>query len=305
MQIYGQYILHLGTVTEGVFKKDEAVKCSVDYVRRAPIAANHTMTHVLNFALKDVLVNKASSSDTITQSVDQKGSQVDENKLRFDFSWGGSLTTQQLADVERIVSEAINSEMPVDAYVAPLDKAKEISSLRAVFGEVYPDPVRVVAVSPTPVTKILENPQDSQWNGYSVEFCGGTHLTNTKEAEAFVLLQEEGIAKGIRRITGVTMTDAANAIKAGEKIAAMIKAAGALKGDELETQVKLLTAELNALTISAVLKSQLRDTLAQYSKTVMAWKKEMAAARSQQQQQIELRGCTAARMAAQPKNTFI
>ena len=280
VQIYGQYILHLGTVTEGVFKKDEAVKCSVDYVRRAPIAANHTMTHVLNFALKDVLVNKASSSDTVTQSVDQKGSQVDENKLRFDFSWGGSLTTQQLADVERIVSEAINSEMPVDAYVAPLDKAKEISSLRAVFGEVYPDPVRVVAVSPTPVTKILENPQDSQWNGYSVEFCGGTHLTNTKEAEAFVLLQEEGIAKGIRRITGVTMTDAANAIKAGEKIAAMIKAAGALKGDELETQVKLLTAELNALTISAVLKSQLRDTLAQYSKTVMAWKKEMAAARS-------------------------
>ncbi len=294
VQIFGQYILHLGTVTEGVFKKDEAVKCCVDYVRRAPIAANHTMTHVLNFALKDVLVNKASDSNTLSQSVDQKGSLVDESKLRFDFSWNGPLSTAQLADVEKIVNDSINSEIPIDAYVAPLDKAKEISSLRAVFGEVYPDPVRVVAVSPTPITKILENPQDAAWTSYSVEFCGGTHLSNTKEAQAFVLLQEEGIAKGIRRITGVTMADATNAIKAGEEITSRIKAAGDLKGLELESQVKILTTELNALTISAVLKSQLRDTLGAYTKIVMAWKKETAAARSGEitSQLIEIAGNT-------------
>ena len=280
VQIYGQYVLHLGTVTEGVFKKDDTVKCCVDYVRRAPIGSNHTMTHVLNFALKDVLVTKASDSGTSSQTVDQKGSLVDENKMRFDFSWGGPLTTQQLADVEKTVSDAIKDEIPVDAYVAPLGKAQEISSLRAVFGEVYPDPVRVVAVSTSPVSKILENPQDAMWNKYSVEFCGGTHITNTKEAKAFVLLQEEGIAKGIRRITAVTMTDAENAIKAGEEIAAKVKAAGNLKGLELEDAIKKLTVDVNEVTISAVLKSSLRDTLGTYAKSVVAWKKEAAAAQS-------------------------
>lgn len=280
VQIFGQYVLHLGTVMDGVFQKDEIVTCSVDYVRRAPIAANHTMTHVLNFALKDILVNKSSSTDALSQSVDQKGSLVDENKLRFDFSWGGSLTTEQLADVENVVSKVIHDAIPVDAYIAPLDKAKEISSLRAVFGEVYPDPVRVIAVAPTPVTKILENPQDSMWNNYSVEFCGGTHLSNTKDAQAFVMLQEEGIAKGIRRITGVTMADATNAIKAGEALSAKVKAAGDLTGLELDEAIKLLTVEVNETTISVVLKSKLRDILGEYSKTVIAWKKEVAAARS-------------------------
>ncbi len=281
VQIYGQYVLHLGTVTEGVFKKDGSVKCSVDYVRRAPIASNHTMTHVLNHALMDVLVKQGSNNDT-SQTVDQKGSLVDENKLRFDFSWGGSLTTKQLADIEKMVSDSINSEIPIDAFVAPLDKAKEISSLRAVFGENYPDPVRVIAVSPTPVSKILENPQDASWNNYSVEFCGGTHITNTKEAQAFVLLQEEGIAKGIRRITAITMGDAIAAKKSGDEFAAKVKAAGELKGLDLESEVKQLTVELNSITISAVLKSELRDLLGDYGKAVVAWKKEAAAARSEE-----------------------
>ena len=280
VQIFGQYVLHLGTVIEGVFKKDESVTCSVDYVRRAPIAANHTMTHVLNFALKDVLINRATDTNAVAQSVDQKGSLVDEKKLRFDFSWGGAITTEQLAEVEKLVSDAIKAEIPIDAYIAPLDKAKEISSLRAVFGEVYPDPVRVIAVSPTPVEKILENPQDASWKNYSVEFCGGTHLTNTKEAQAFVLLQEEGIAKGIRRITGVTMADAQNAIEAGKAIASKINTAGELEGLALEEATKQLTAELNGFTISSALKSSLRSTLDKYSKTVTAWKKVAAAAKS-------------------------
>ena len=80
------------------------------------------------------------------------------------------------------------------------------------FGEKYPDPVRVVAVAPSKVPEILSNPQDAMWNEYSVEFCGGTHLSNTKEAEAFALLSEEGIAKGIRRIVFVTQEDAKKAM---------------------------------------------------------------------------------------------
>ncbi len=279
VQSYGQYVLHLGTVVEGTLRKNESVKCCVDYVRRAPVAANHTMTHVLNYALKDVLVTNANEG-VAAQSVDQKGSLVDETKLRFDFSWGGALTTDQLASVEKIVSDVINDAVPVDAFVAPLDNAKKISSLRAVFGEVYPDPVRVVAVAPTPVTKILENPEDDSWKSYSVEFCGGTHLSNTKDAQAFVLLQEEGIAKGIRRITGITMADATAAIKAGEEIEKEVSVAGDLEGVTLEDAIKKLTEKINAASISAVLKTKLRDILASYGKKVVAWKKEQAAAKT-------------------------
>jgi len=279
VQIYGQYVLHLGTVVEGTLKKDDAVKCCVDYVRRAPIASNHTITHVLNHALMHVLV-LGGSKDAGTQAVDQKGSLVDETKLRFDFSWGGSLTTDQLAAVERRVSAVINDAIPIDAFVASLEGAKKISSLRAVFGETYPDPVRVVAISPTPVSEMLKTPEDPKWLEYSVEFCGGTHLSNTKEAKAFVLLQEEGIAKGIRRITAITMDDATAAIATGAEFESRVTAAGEMEGAALEDEIKKLSVELNALSISAILKIRIRETLGSYGKKVVAWKKEKAAAKT-------------------------
>lgn len=277
VQIFGQYVLHLGIVAKGTFNKNDLVKCSVDYTRRRPIASNHTMTHVLNFALKDVLVTKAGVT---CQSVDQKGSFVDDNKLRFDFSWGASLTADQLASVEKICLDTISNAIPVEAFVAPLENAQKISSLRAVFGEVYPDPVRVISIAPTPISNILENPENEDWKEYSIEFCGGTHLTNTQEAQAFVLLQEEGIAKGIRRITAITLDDAKQAIEKGGEIEKDIIAAGELKGLELESEIKKLTVELNGLSISSVLKSKLREVLADFGKTVIAWKKEQAASKA-------------------------
>ena len=276
VQIYGSFVLHLGEVTDGSVTVRDNATCSVDYVRRAPVAANHTMTHILNFALRDVLITNA-TSDQPNASVDQKGSLVDENKLRFDFSWSGPLTAEQLAAVERVCVDQINSSIPVDNFVAPLEDAQKISSLRAVFGEVYPDPVRVVAVSPSTVTQMLGNPQDDQWNSYSVEFCGGTHLKNTSEAQGFVLLSEEGIAKGVRRITGVTMKDAAIATAAASDFEAKLTEAGKLQGTELESQVKLLTVELEGLSISAAKKIQFRGTLGTYGKQVVAWKKKHAA----------------------------
>jgi len=94
------------------------------------------------------------------------------------------------------------------------------------------------------------------------------------------LLQEEGIAKGIRRITAITMGDAIAAKKSGEDFAAKVKAAGELKGLELENEVKVLSVELNNITMSAVVKSEMRDLLGEYGKAVVAWKKEAAAARS-------------------------
>ena len=276
VQIYGSFVLHLGKVTDGTVSVGDSATCCVDYVRRAPIAANHTMTHILNYALRDVLITKV-PGDQHGASVDQKGSLVDENKLRFDFSWSGPLTAEQLAAVEQICVDQINSSLPVDNFVAPLEDAQKISSLRAVFGEVYPDPVRVVAVSPAPISQMLGNPQDAQWNSYSVEFCGGTHLKNTSEAQGFVLLSEEGIAKGVRRITGVTMKDAAIATAAAAEFEAKMTEAGKSQGLELEAQVKLLTVELEGISISAAKKIQLRETLGSYSKQVVAWKKKHAA----------------------------
>jgi alanyl-tRNA synthetase len=278
VQNYGSFVLHLGEVKEGSLNVGDSVSCHVDYDRRRPIASNHTMTHVLNYALREVLVKKPErEGKKVTMDVDQKGSLVDEFKSRFDFSWNGPLTPQQLGDVEAICRERIAKEVPVDAYVAPLADAQKISSLRAVFGEKYPDPVRVVAVTPSPVPEILANPQDSMWNEYSVEFCGGTHLTNTKEAEAFSLISEEGIAKGIRRIVFCTKEDAKKAIATAEAFDAKVKEADALEGFELEAQVKVLVVELDTLTISAAKKAEFRDAIGAMTRKVLAFKKERVA----------------------------
>ena len=277
VQLYGGYVLHVGEVVEGDFSVNASVTCCVDYVRRAPIASNHTMTHVLNYALLDTLVNKTKDK---TGNVDQKGSLVDENKLRFDFSWNASLTTEQLADVEKCCADTIAKALPVTALKAPLEIAQKISSLRAVFGEKYPDPVRVVSISSHPIPSMLENPEDLTWENYSVEFCGGTHLTNTSEADAFILLSEEGIAKGIRRITAVTKQAAKVAMEKADAFEQKATAVGKLEGPQLETELKLLTEELKVLSISAVKKSTLRDMLASYSKKVIAWKKKFVVEQS-------------------------
>ena len=275
VQVYGSFIMQVGEVVSGNISVGETVTCKVDYARRKPIASNHTMTHVLNHALREVLIARPQreSGKEATMQVDQKGSLVDPSKLRFDFSWNSGLTPEQLAAVEKLCMERIEKEVPVSAYVAPLAKAEKISSLRAVFGEKYPDPVRVVSVGETPVTDMLANPQDATWNEYSVEFCGGTHLTNTKEAEAFALLSEEGIAKGVRRIIAVTQEEAKKAIAEASRFEAKVKAAGSLKGEELEIEAKELSNELNTISVSACKKLEFRDTLADFSKQVVAYKK--------------------------------
>jgi alanyl-tRNA synthetase len=302
IQLYGQFVLHIGEVVEGIFTVGESVTCSVDYERRRPIASNHTMTHVLNYALREVLVKRPTAEGKApSTSVDQKGSLVDEFKSRFDFSWNAGLTPEQLAEVEAICQDRIDKEVPVDAYVAPLKDAEQIGSLRAVFGEKYPDPVRVVAVTPAKIPDILANPQDAMWNEYSIEFCGGTHLTNTKEAEAIVLLSEEGIAKGIRRILFVTQADAKKAIADANAFEIKLEAGSKLQGEELEGAVKSLTAELDALVISTVKKTAFREILADMLKKVLSWKKEKLAG---QADEIQAKALAAGEAAAGNKVVF-
>jgi alanyl-tRNA synthetase len=196
-QSYAGYVVHVGSFTDSddSLTVGDAVTVSVDYERRALIAPNHTMTHVLNYALKTVLTPSGEGKQAEgAATVDQKGSLVDAEKLRFDFSWSGALTAAQVARVEAIVNEQIKRAMPVSAEVVPLAEASQIVSLRCVFGERYPDPVRVISVG-NEVPALLADPKNSEWNNYSVEFCGGTHLTNTSQAEDFALVEESGIAK--------------------------------------------------------------------------------------------------------------
>merc|ERR1712127_828300 len=117
------------------------------------------------------------------------------------------VSAKQLAKVEELCQGSVTAEEAVTSEVMPLDEAKKIEGVRAVFGEVYPDPVRVVSVG----------------SDTSVEFCGGTHVANTKEAEAFVITEETAVAKGVRRISAVTKGLALEAIEAGKVLQTKVK----------------------------------------------------------------------------------
>ena len=155
---YGGYVLHIGTVEQGVVRKGDRCTCNVDYERRMLIAPNHTLTHVMNWALRRVLQT----------DVDQKGSLVDEQKLRFDFNNTKPVAPAQLAEIERLVNEKVNSALTVYTSVVPIEEARQICSLRAVFGEVgafspshpqhYPNMVRVVSIG-KPVADLLADPK--------------------------------------------------------------------------------------------------------------------------------------------------
>lgn len=262
------YVLHTGqSPSGGPLKVGQEVVARVDYTRRRRIKPNHTMTHVLNYALKKVLGDH----------VNQRGSIVLPDKLRFDFSNNGGLTAAQLAEVEGIVRQQVASALPVYSMEVPLGQAKEINSLRAVFGEVYPDPVRVVSVG-REVEALLAAPKDEANMAYSVEFCGGTHLSNTSEARAFALLLEEGIAKGVRRVVAVTGDEAEKAIAEADRLAAQLAAAAKLPAAELAAAVNAAKVEVDAAEIPAAAKAGLRDQLAALGKVVLENQKAAAAA---------------------------
>jgi alanyl-tRNA synthetase len=213
-QVSAGFVLHIGTL-EGTLKTGQKVKAAIDGLRRRPIMANHTLTHVLNFGLRKALVYGREKGDVSAQTkvfVDQRGSLVDSEKLRFDFGFGKKLTAEEIALVEDECNRVIKADLPVNFANVALSDAMAIESLRAVFGEVYPDPVRVVSVGPT-IEELVANPKNfTAWKDFSVELCGGTHLGKTSEAKSFALLSEAGIAQGVRRIVGVTgeLADKAN-----------------------------------------------------------------------------------------------
>jgi len=212
------YVLHVGTVRSGTIAVGETCLAEVDYERRALIAKNHTATHIMNFALRDVL----------KRDVDQKGSEVVPEKLRFDFNGSKPLTLEEIEGVEKVVQSQIKQELPVHRRPTAIADAKKINGLRAVFGEKYPDPVTVVTVGPS-MEDILANPSDDKWTSYSIEFCGGTHIANAKEISNFVIVEEGSVQAGSRRIVAYTNDIADAAVALGNKLEAEAKKLTSLK----------------------------------------------------------------------------
>jgi alanyl-tRNA synthetase len=179
----GDVFVHRAALLEGrAPEPGEAVRVSVDTDRRKLIQGHHTVTHLLHWALHQVVSRDAS----------QKGSYVGPDKLTFDFS-SAPLTKQQVRDVEKLVNEKIAENAPVSWKEIPYAEAKARKDIIQFFGEKYGDTVRVLQISGVP----------HALNGYSMELCGGTHVKSTAEIGPFRILKEEAIAAGIRRIEGV------------------------------------------------------------------------------------------------------
>jgi len=281
VQVFGGYVLHSGLRPVQELRVGDEVFCDVDYTHRRCVAPNHTMTHVLNWALREVLGD----------GVDQRGSLVTAERLRFDFSYDASsgVATADLQRIEDSVKEVISQRLPVTFQEAPLAQAQAIPGLRAVAGEAYPDPVRVVTVGAGAVSELLASPEDAAWQQQSVEFCGGTHISNTSEAVGFALLEEKGISKGVRRITAVTGRAAEAAIEAGKRLEEQMIS---LEAEVDEKALLLLGQQLDETDTSAALKIDLRDRLGDLRKQLKKAQKkqkkkggkiskeELAAARS-------------------------
>eukprot|EP00127_Corallochytrium_limacisporum_P002595 Clim_evm31s134 gene=Clim_evmTU31s134 len=249
VQVYGGYVLHVGTIGTGALALGDEVVTTIDTDRRKPVMNNHTATHVLNFALRKVL-----------GEADQKGSLVLADRLRFDFTYGKAMTAQQIAEVDKICKEVIDANKKVYKDFAPLATAKEIHGLRAMFGETYPDPVRVVSVG-VPVADVVADPYNKEWATTSIEFCGGTHVVTTGDIDDFATISEEAIAKGIRRVNCVTGKKARAARAVAAEKQKLIDALKALTVEQRMKKIVEVISEIDQAVIPYADKDRMREEL--------------------------------------------
>jgi alanyl-tRNA synthetase len=226
----GDAVLHFGQVAEGKVGVGQPATLRVDGVRLDTMR-NHTSTHLMNLALRDIL----------GAHVEQKGSLVDPDKTRFDFTHQHALSHDEIGRIERHVNERIQGDLPVVAVTLPLAEAKKLPGVRAVFGEKYPDPVRVVMIGaerPGQVTREL-----------STEFCGGTHLQRSSQTGLFKIVSQEPVAKGVRRVTAVTGKRAVEALQHLSAVVDGLSAKLNCRPDELASRVEALQDEVKKLQL--------------------------------------------------------
>jgi alanyl-tRNA synthetase len=227
-QKLGDATLHLGRVVDGTISPGQEAVLEVDPARIHTMR-NHTATHLMNWALRKVLGDH----------VEQKGSLVDVEKTRFDFTHPQALTADEIVQVERLVNEKIAADLPVTPITMALADAKKIAGVRAVFGEKYPDPVRVLLIgTDSPTTATTEE---------SVEFCGGTHLNHTGQAGFFKIVSQEPVAKGVRRVTAVTGKEAVAAVQRSFGVLDTLTAKLNCKPEEVPTRIDALQEEVKRL----------------------------------------------------------
>ena len=225
----------IGEVKEGIIRAGEEVNVVVDRDRREKLARNHTGTHMLQAALRRVLGDQ----------VNQAGSLVLPDRLRFDFTWPEALSAKQIREVEDIVNAEIIKNTSVSINEMPIDEAKNLGAM-ALFGEKYGDIVRVVSVGE-----------------FSKELCGGTHVSNTGELGSFRIIGESGIGSGVRRIEAVTGWAAYEMMQEDRKL--INSAADALKSNStgILERIEKLQAELKDAEheLSALKKNKVQDEL--------------------------------------------
>lgn len=241
IKLPGNKIGHIGRVTKGMFKTGDTVTLRVDASNRGDTCKNHSATHLLQKALREVLGTH----------VEQAGSFVDGERLRFDFTHFAAMTQEEIAKTEAMVNEQIANALPVKTQVMSLDEAKKTGAM-ALFGEKYGEKVRVVSMG-----------------DFSTELCGGTHVANTGVISVFKIISESGVAAGVRRIEALTgngvlsyyrqleeiLNNAAKAVKATP--AALVE-----KCTHLMAELKSLQGENESLKAKAA-KEALGDVMSQ------------------------------------------
>ncbi|MEK9771645.1 MAG: alanine--tRNA ligase [Nitrosomonadales bacterium] len=227
-------IAHFGRLKNGLFKTEDKVQCQVDSDMRNAIKRNHSATHLMHKALRLVLGNH----------VEQKGSLVDHEKTRFDFSHPKALSHEEISKIEKLVNDEILQNSQAKAEVMRLEDAKE-SGAMMLFGEKYSDQVRVLSI------------------GNSKELCGGTHVEFTGDIGLFKITSESGVSSGVRRIEATTGYNVLRLLQSNEET--IINIAGQLKSNknEITQKVKILVSQLkeNEKTIN-----ELKGNLAKTSK---------------------------------------
>jgi alanyl-tRNA synthetase len=218
----GASILHFGQVTAGQLVAGQPAEMRVDPDREFT-RKNHTATHLLHWSLQNVL----------GKHVEQRGSKVKPDEFTFDFSHSRPLTQTEKADIERQVNEKIYQDLPVSWREMPIEEARRLPGVRAFFGDKYGDVVRVVEIG----------------DGFSREFCGGTHLDRTGQAGLFRIASEEAVAKGVRRLTCLTARAALGAVQKEDALVADLAGRFDCKADDLPARIDSLQQEMKRLQL--------------------------------------------------------
>ena len=220
IKLKGGKIGHVGVMTKGMIKAGDTVTLLVDSEYRADTCKNHSATHLLQKALRMVLGNH----------VEQKGSYVDPERLRFDFTHFQSMTAEELKKVEDIVNEKIVEAIPVETKIMTIEEAKKTGAM-ALFGEKYGESVRVVCI-----------------DDFSKEICGGTHVANTANIRLFKIISEAGVAAGVRRIEALTDKGVLKYYEELEKLVKEASEAAKTESVQLVRRIHTMNDEIKALS---------------------------------------------------------